>query len=109
MHIDKGYAVDPETGLTYKMQPKQKKTNMNLYAVAYMNFLNNELTIELVEANTVVGAIAMHSKTDVRWLEHYPNDIHQLRMLFLELDMAVDVVEITQKIDRTILGIGGVY
>jgi len=68
---------------------------MNLYAVACINFLDNQLSIELIEAKNIVGAIAMHSQVDAAWLKDYPNDIDQLRTLFVELDMAVDVVEIT--------------
>jgi hypothetical protein len=67
---------------------------MKLYAVAFINFLDNELSVELVEARNIVGAIVMHSKVDAKWLKDYPNDISQLRTLFLELDMAVDVIEI---------------
>lgn len=79
---------------------------MNLYAVGFMNFIDNELTIELIEAKNIVGAIAMHSKVDAEWLKNYPNDMRQLRMLFAELDCAVDVVEITweQSVARTFKG-----
>ena len=66
-----------------------------MWAVAYMNFFDNELSVELVKADTLIEALSKHSKlVNEDWLKTMPNDLKQLRDLFWEMDSAVDAVEI---------------
>ena len=79
---------------------------MKKYAVSYINFFNNELTIEIVEAETIKKAILKHSKLlaensdngkvdEEDWLHtNMPEELEEIKETFFDMDCMVDVVEI---------------
>lgn len=69
------------------------------WAVAYMNFSDNQLAVEIIEANTMIEALSKHSGLNGGsrdWLKNMPNDLQQIRDLFWEADAAIDVIEIEE-------------
>lgn len=70
------------------------------WAVAYMNFFDNELRVEIVEANTMIEALSKHSKlssNETGWLKNMPNNLEQIRTMFFDADAAIDIIEIDIK------------
>ena len=72
---------------------------MKKYAVAYMNFFDNELTIEFVEAETEKQAIFSHSKmqSDSGWSEELSDNLDEIKQAFFDGDTLVDVKEIKEE------------
>ena len=69
------------------------------WAVAYMNFTDNQLTVEIIEANTMTEAMSKHSRLNGGcrdWLKNMPNDLQQIRDLFWEADAAIDIALIEE-------------
>ena len=71
---------------------------MKKYAVSYINFFNNELTTEIVEAETIKEAVAKHSKisSDGHILEYMQNckDLDEIQTKFFDTDCMVSVIAI---------------
>lgn len=70
---------------------------MNKFAVGYINFFDNDLIIEIIEANNWFDAIWHHSKMiltkdEKPWL---PNtSLEKLKGEAFNCDMMIDVIEI---------------
>jgi hypothetical protein len=71
---------------------------MARFAVAYMNFFDNELVVEIVEADDWRGAIFKHSTLSNiglgEWLDNMPHDKIDTQNYFFDADSSIDVVEI---------------
>jgi hypothetical protein len=66
---------------------------MHTYAVAYMNYFENDLTIELVVASNEIEAIFEHSAIGCS-PEDYSNDLEKLKTEFFDQDLNVDVKKV---------------
>lgn len=72
------------------------------YAVGVMNFFDNELVVEIVEALSVKEALCKHSfifknsdeKTLDNWINGMPDSLDKIKEDFMNADWLVDVVEI---------------
>lgn len=72
---------------------------MTKYAVAYISFFENELKVEIIEANGWKEALSKHSMLldedgnpgDIEWL---PEDMEEAKIEANNADMAFDVKEI---------------
>lgn len=71
---------------------------MKKFAVGYINFCDNDLSIEIVEANDVKEAIGKHSvltgPRNKAWMDEMPDDIEEIKERFFNSDSMIDVVEI---------------
>lgn len=72
---------------------------MKKYAVGYYSLFDNELIIEIVEANSIEEAASKHSKIDADTItniskEHGVVTLEFLKDEFFNWDSAIDVVEI---------------
>lgn len=69
------------------------------YAVGFLSFFDNDLVVNIVEADSVKEAICKHESIAVyeeteAWLSELPDDLETLKEEFFNGDLAVDVVEI---------------
>jgi len=73
---------------------------MRQFAVGYINFYDNELTVEIVEADTEQEARWKHSKNDpTGWGDISGTDLmdrKEFKEWCFDCDMMVDVIEISQ-------------
>jgi len=69
---------------------------MKRYAVAYMNFFDNDLTMEIVTADTPQEAIWKHSKLlDPCWRQLDIGDhVEDIKEYLFDGEIAADVIEI---------------
>lgn len=72
---------------------------MNRYVVVYMNFFDNELKSEIIEAESPKQAIAAHScirdyDETLEWLMEMPDDLESIKDDFFNSDQLIDVVEV---------------
>lgn len=72
---------------------------MKKYAVGYINFFDNDLIVDIVNANSIKDAIAQHpsfSGTDdmLNWLETLPDALDEIKREIFDDDSAIDIVEI---------------
>ena len=76
---------------------------MKKFAVGLADFYNNDMVLEVVEAETFREAIKMHpgfNKPDSAvkyeiWFDDMPETIGDIKQFFFDGDMLVGVVEIT--------------
>jgi len=70
----------------------------SLFAVGYMNFMENDLKIEVISADSVKEAILKHSwlqdKDVHEWINGMPDSLEEMKEEFFNGDAAVDVVEV---------------
>ena len=64
---------------------------MKRYAVAFISFHDNELTTEIIEANTWQEALEKHSQK-LDWIEG--NTLEEMKANAFDGDCTIDVVEI---------------
>lgn len=64
------------------------------FAVAWINWFDNDLVIEQVWAKTWREAIFAHSKTQFISLEEIPEDIEEAKRLAFDMDAMFDVMEV---------------
>jgi hypothetical protein len=64
---------------------------MNTYIVAYMNFYENNIEIEIVKAENKLEALYSHSST--KTLTKFHNTFDDARMSLLKAHMVVNVVD----------------
>ena len=68
------------------------------YAVAYVNLFDNDLTIEIVEADTPKEAIKKHTRLadacHAEWVAEMPEDLEEIKEVFFDGDTLVDVIEL---------------
>lgn len=62
------------------------------YAVGYINFFDNDLKIEIVEASSVREAVNKHSCIVDYGV--FPEDLEDIKNFFFNADAAIDVVQI---------------
>ena len=72
---------------------------MNRYVVCYLNFFDNELKSEIIEAESPKQAIANHScitnyDDTLEWLMELPDDLESIKEEFFNGDLLIDVVEV---------------
>lgn len=72
---------------------------MNRYVVVYLNFFDNELHSEIIEATSPKHAIAQHSSISnyeetLERLMEMPDDLESIKDVFFDADQLIDVVEI---------------
>lgn len=75
---------------------------MSQFAVAYVNFFDNDLIIECVMAADWREALLSHSALQVgaddpnykKWLDALPQNLEEAKEYFFDADTLVDVVEI---------------
>ncbi len=71
---------------------------MKRYAVAHMDYFENDLKIEVVEASSVREALGKHSKLAGPWAQKAFSSSDSLekikKTLFFYADQLVDIVEI---------------
>ena len=69
---------------------------MKKWAVAFISFFDNELTIEFVDAEHWMGAIVKHSKIDLGWYEEidHTDTLEQVKQWAFDADTMIDVKEI---------------
>ena len=69
------------------------------YAVAFMTYFENELTIELVNADSITEAVFKHSKIvesiKEGYVEGFPTELDEIKEEFLDMDCLVDVKEVS--------------
>lgn len=72
---------------------------MKKYAVGYILLLDNELTVEIIEANSFKEAIIKHSEIAkyndiVEWINDMPNDLKEIKNTMISSEIGIDVKEI---------------
>lgn len=76
---------------------------MKKFAVAFISFMDNELTIEFHEANTWLEALSKHSKIDAAWFKELVEpdgepdsnvDLKDAKQWAFDADSMIDVKEI---------------
>lgn len=72
---------------------------MKKFAVAYMDFFNNYIILEFVEAEDIKDAITKHSEIakyseTVKWIQEMPDNLEKIRYMLGEGEIDVDVKEI---------------
>jgi len=71
---------------------------MKKYAVGYINFSDNELTIEIVEAPNIYEAVKKHSQLQEdslqKWISEMPQELQDIKEEFFNGDAMIDVKEI---------------
>lgn len=64
------------------------------YAVAWMNFFDNELKIEFIWAANWREAVLAHSLNNFVGVDDIPEDIEEAKRAAFDLDSMFDVVEV---------------
>ena len=75
---------------------------MTQFAVGFADFFDNDLVVEVVEADDVHAAILGHSKfkdskykeDDAKWLADMPKDIDELKEFFFNADILFGAIKI---------------
>ena len=66
------------------------------FSVGYVNFFDNELIIEVVEASNVKDALLKHSKLSdpdtAEWVATMPDDLEAIKAAFFEGEILIEVV-----------------
>ena len=69
---------------------------MSKYAVGYLNYFNNDMSIEIIEANNWKEALFMHSELegDKDRQEDCGDTLEDVKHYLFDCDIAVDVIKI---------------
>jgi hypothetical protein len=68
---------------------------MKRWAVAYMNYYENDLSIEIVRANDWASAISKHSVLNCgNMADNLKSTLEDTKQRFFDCDSMVDVIEI---------------
>lgn len=67
------------------------------FAVGVINFFDNELIIEIVEAEDWKSALSLHSEVDSSDLVLEASSLEEAKSLAFDADSAIDVVEVLIK------------
>ncbi len=72
----------------------RKGKTMKWFAVAFIQFGNSELEIEIVRASNMQDAIGMHSKIPDTMPILISPDLEKIKRAFFDQDAMIDVVEV---------------
>ena len=64
------------------------------YAVAYINFFDNILKVEIIKADNIRSAVDQHSMIKSENFPDLPEDIEEIQEIFFDFDSCIDVIEI---------------
>lgn len=73
---------------------------MKKFAVGYISFFDNDLVVDIVEAEDIKSAILSHKKlkTDdkdfAEWINNMPDSLEDIQTEFFNSDQGIDVKEI---------------
>ena len=72
---------------------------MKKFAVGYANFFDNDLVIEIIEADNIKSAIAKHSGLTsdddlIEWCATMPDTLKEIQQYFFDGDTLVGATEI---------------
>lgn len=69
---------------------------MRRFAVGYFSAFDGELTVEIVEADSIQEAIGKHPRIKSEDWNQLPEDLEEIKDYFFNADAGIDVVEIPQ-------------